>query len=112
MTICNHSRISSQITDPLCQKPATSLLRASRKWTFRKASTRNFIGRLAGELSSVDVAEGLASELSSVGVVEGLVDGLASAGGSDDGLSKPQVSLADSRYWNILTLKWLLLWAA
>jgi len=63
------------------------------------------MGRLAGELSSVDVAEGLAGELSSVGVVEGLVDGLASAGGSDDGLSKPQVSLADSRYWNILTLK-------
>src|SRR5213082_2975372 len=80
MTICNHSRISSQITDPLCQKPATSLLRASRKWTFRKASTRYFMGRLAGELPSV-------------GVVEGLVDGLASAAGSDDGLSKPQVSL-------------------
>ena len=70
------------------------------------------VERLVGGLPSVDVAEGLAGELSSVGVVEGLVDGLASAGGSDDGLSKPQVSLADRRYWNILTLKWILLWAA
>src|SRR5271170_852812 len=101
MTICIHSRTSSQTTDPFCQKPATSLLRASRKWIFRETFTRNFMGRLAGELSSVDVAEGLAGELSSVGVVEGLVDGLASSGGSDDGLSKPQVSLADSGYWNI-----------
>ena len=67
---------------------------------------------LVGELPSVDVSEGLAVELSSVGVVEGLVDGLASAASSDDGLSKPQVSLADSRYWNILVLKWVLLWAA
>lgn len=68
---------------------------------------------LADELSSVGVTEGLASEMSSVDVVEGSVGGLASAGGSDDGLSKPQVSLAHSRYCSILTLKWWPLpWAA
>jgi hypothetical protein len=102
MTMYIQSRTSSQTADPFCQKPATSLLHASRKWTFRGASTRDFVklGRLAGGLSSVDVAErvvgglssgdvpeGLAGELSSVDVVEGLV-GLASAGGSDDGLSE------------------------
>jgi hypothetical protein len=84
------SRTSSQTTDPFCQKPATSLLYASRKWTFRETSARNFdvLEGLAGVVPSVDVAKGSAGELSSVDVVEGLVGRLASAGGSDDGLSE------------------------